>query len=188
MKKDVVRKMVITSILITIEILFQIIGNFISIGVVSLNLTLLPITIGAIMVGPFAGFILGVVNGILVLFAPSTISLFMPLNALGTVILCLLKTSFGGLCAGIIANRFKNKNETIVYLSSSAIVPIVNTSLFCLACFLIYKPFLVNNMGTYGNELSYLLFGVLGWNFVFEFASNVLLTPSICSIIKKVRS
>ena len=86
-----------TGVLTTIEIILQIIGNFIAIGPVSINLSLIPIALGAILYGPICGGFLGMINGLTVIFAPSTIAIFMPMNPLATIFLCLLKSTVSGV-------------------------------------------------------------------------------------------
>ena len=85
MKYDV-KKITGAAVLLAIEIVFQTIGNYISLGPISINLSLIPIALGAILYGPFVGAILGFVNGLVVLFAPSTQAIFMAYAPLGTVI------------------------------------------------------------------------------------------------------
>ena len=65
-----IRKITATAMLTALTVIFQFIGNQIVIGPVSINLSLLPIAIGAILYGPLVGLFLGMVNGALVLLGP----------------------------------------------------------------------------------------------------------------------
>ena len=63
MKNDSVKKMTGTAILLAIEIVFQVIGNYITFpGGVSINLSLIPVALGAILFGPLSGAFLGLMN------------------------------------------------------------------------------------------------------------------------------
>ncbi|NLB48965.1 MAG: ECF transporter S component, partial [Erysipelotrichia bacterium] len=90
------QKIVLTGLLLALEILFQILSNYIQIGPVNLNLSLLAVTFAAILAGPLSGGILGFFNGILTLLSPSTIAIFMPISLFGTVVTVLLKCTLGG--------------------------------------------------------------------------------------------
>jgi uncharacterized membrane protein len=172
------------SILIAIEIVLQIIGNFITIGPVSINLSLLPIIIAAMVLGPWGGFFVGLANGILVILAPSTLAIFMPINPLGTILICLLKAALPGLIAGFMFKLFKNHNLGFLgAILIGILVPLLNTSIFVLGCFLFFYSWLVGMGGdTLANVWSILIFGVIGWNFVFEITSSAVISPIISKI------
>lgn len=67
-----IKKMTGIAMLAVLVCIFALISNYITIGSVNITLSLIPIVIGAIVFGPLAGFILGLVNGVMVLLAPST--------------------------------------------------------------------------------------------------------------------
>ena len=91
-------------------VVLQLLSNYVQFGPVSITLALFPIAVGAMLFGPFGGLFLGLVDGVLVLLAPSTISVFFAYNPIGTMIVCLLKTGLAGLCAGFIFKLFQKKN------------------------------------------------------------------------------
>ena len=101
-KRISTQQIVGTGLLLALEILFQIIGNYLQFGEVNINITLVTIVLGAVMYGPLSGAVLGFFNGIIVLFSPSTLGLFMPISPVGTVLACLLKCTLAGLVAGFI--------------------------------------------------------------------------------------
>lgn len=171
-----------TAILAALTIILQIIGNYIHIGPVSINLSLLPISIGAILYGPFSAMFLGFVNGILVLLAPSTISIFIPMSVIGTILTCIVKGGVSGLISSLVFKAFKNKNEVIGSIVSSLIVPVTNTFIFICFAFIFYRDFLYANLNNFPNIFAVLIFGIAGWNFLFEFLTNGLLTPVIIKV------
>lgn len=186
-KKVFTTKMITaTGILAAIEIVLQIAGNFIAIGPVSINLSLIPIALGAILYGPICGAFLGFINGVSVLFAPSTLALFMPINPLATVLICILKSTLAGLFAGLIYLPFKKNHQIIGSFLASMCVPIINTGLFAIGSLLFFRSFLDSVAVGFPNVYAALFIGVIGWNFVFEFLVNTILSPSISRIVKVI--
>ena len=72
MKTNQVVKMMQLAILTAIVFLFQMLGTFIHIGPTSVSLVLIPIVIGALILGPKAGAFLGFVFGCITLWAGIT--------------------------------------------------------------------------------------------------------------------
>ena len=60
------RKIAWFAILLTLVIVLQIWGSAIPFAGTSLNLTLIPVVLSAIILGPFAGMMLGIVVGIII--------------------------------------------------------------------------------------------------------------------------
>ena len=98
-KRKLTKKMVGTAMLAALIFIFQMIANFIPITGVTLNLSLIPIALGAILYGPFAGALLGFGNGLVVLLSPST-EAFLSYSLFGTIVVCLLKCTIAGFLAG----------------------------------------------------------------------------------------
>ena len=166
-----------TGLLLALEIIFQIIGNYLQFGPVNINLSLLTIVLAAALYGPISGAILGFFNGLLALLSPSTMAIFMPLSLIGTILACLLKTTLAGLLSGIFFNLLKKKNGVLALVIAALTVPIVNTGIFVVFCFLFFRPFLESGVGeAYSNIWSFLIFGIIGWNFVFEIITTVVLS------------
>lgn len=184
MKDNKTQKIVGTAILTAILVVLQILSNYIVIGSVSINLSLIPVIIGAILYGPLAGFFLGFVNGLVVILSPSTQAIFMPLTVIGTIITCLLKTGLAGLVSGYVYRIFEKSNYKLGIVLAALLVPIINTGLFSIAALTIFRPFLENLVSeNYTNVYIVLLLLVIGANFIVEFLLNVVLSPTIIYII-----
>ncbi len=184
MKDIKTQKLIGTAILTAILVVLQILSNYITIGSVSINLSLLPIIIGAILYGPLVGFFLGLVNGLIVILSPSTIAIFMPLTVIGTIITCLLKTGLAGLVSGYVYRIFEKSNYKLGIVLAALLVPIINTGLFSIAALTIFRPFLESLVSeNYTNVYVVLLLLVIGINFIVEFLLNVVLSPTIIYII-----
>ena len=176
-----------TGLLLALEIIFQIIGNYVAFGPVSINLSLIPIAVGAIIYGPLVGAFLGFCNGIMVILAPTTIALFMSISVWGTILVCLLKCTLAGVAAGLVNRLFKTR-KVLGAIISSMLVPVVNTGIFCLACITLFRPFLEEYGSGYDNIYLFLILGVVGWNFVFEFGITTFLSFPLSKAIVSLES
>lgn len=185
MKNDQIRKITGVAILLAIEIVLQAIGNYITPSAVSINLSLIPIALCAILYGPFAGALLGFANGLVVLLSPST-EAFLSYSLFGTIVTCLLKCTIAGLTAGVVYKLIARKNETVGAIVSSLVVPIVNTGLFVLAVFTIFFG-LFEPIGTTDEVMKYVFLIMIGWNFVIEFVITAVLSPTIARVINIIK-
>ena len=113
-------------------------------------------------------------------------SLFFSVSPIGTVLACLLKTTIAGIVAGLIMPLFK-KNTVLGSIVASATVPILNTGIFALFAIIFFKQNLeglvVLNPELYPNVGVALLVGFIGFNFIIEIISTVILAPSIYKIL-----
>lgn len=185
MANDKVRKITGVAILLAIEILFQALGNLVTFpGGISLNLSLIPIALSAIIYGPLAGAFLGLINGVIVLFSPSTQAFFMTYAPFGTVVTCLTKCTIAGLVSGLLFKVISKKNAGIAGIIASLIVPIINTGIFALcALTIMLKAIEVHNEGDV-NNFKFIFIILIGWNFIFEFLVTSVLSPTVLKIQK----
>ena len=182
-----VRMITTTGILLAIEIIVQILGNYIIIpgGFANLNFSLIIITMGAILYGPVVGGFLGLVSGLLTLFAPSTVSYFFSVSPVGTVLTCLLKTTLAGIIAGLLMKLFRKFNkETTGTIVVSLVVPTVNTGIFAIFCLLFFMQRLQEINPT--NIAGALFLGMIGFNYIFELLTTSIVTPSLYKIMQDV--
>ena len=175
-----------TGILLGVEIVLQVIGNYIQPGFANINLSLIPICLGAILYGPIVGGFLGLVCGVMVLVSPSTISVFFAVSPIGTILACLLKTTLAGIAAGFIFKAFKNKNTLVGSILVSIAVPVINTGVFAIFTAIFFTPILDDMVasGTFSNVALALFLGMIGLNFILEIVSTTILTPSLYKIIE----
>lgn len=171
-----------TGILLAIEIVTQVLGNYVSISAFTpnLNFSLIIIALGAIMYGPVVGGFLGLVSGALTLFSPSTISIFFSISPVGTVLACLLKTTVAGVVAGLVSNIIKKKHDTLAAILASIIVPILNTGIFTIFCVIFFKSLLV------GENFMIALWALIGFNFIIEIIITVIVVPSLYKVVLHV--
>ena len=175
-----------TGILLGVEIVLQLVGNYVVIpgGFANLNFSLIIITLGAILYGPLVGGFLGLVSGALTLFSPSTISYFFAVSPIGTIIACLIKTTVAGVVAGFIFKALKNKNDLAGSILASIAAPILNTGIFAIFCVIFFKQRLLE---INPDSLAAALFlGMIGVNFIFEIIINVIVVPSLYKVVLRV--
>ena len=109
-------------VLTAMVVVLQLLSNYVQFGPVSITLSLFPIAVGAMLYGPFGGLFLGLVNGAVVLSAPSTISFFFTYSPVGTVVICLLKTGLAGFVAGLIFKLYK-KDVKAEFVAAIIVLP-----------------------------------------------------------------
>lgn len=194
-----VKNLTLLALLTALVAVFQCIGMIIPIGFNVGAFALVPIVIGAAMLGPVAGLWLGLVFGIIVL-ATGSASAFYPLGfikepffgILQTVIVVLLKGGLAGWVSGIIYRALEKKNSFLAIVISSVTCPIVNTGVFVLACFTVFLPGISGWASGAGKDiLAYVFLTLVGINFFVELSISVVFTPvahKIIAIGKKMRS
>lgn len=176
-KQQKIRQIAGIALLSALTAVLSFISNYIVIGSVSINLSLIPIVLAAIIYGPYAALFVGAVNGAIVILAPSTQIVFFPINVLATILVCLLKTSIGGLISSLLYRWLSKRNIVLGIIIATICVPVINTSLFVLTV-LIFFPDLIAGVITI----------MLLINFAIELSLNIILAPSIIRIIKILKN
>ena len=178
------RRMVGIAIMSAIVVVLQLLGSFIKFGPVSVSLVLIPIVVGAAMFGPGAGAFLGGVFSFVVLLQPDT-AFFYGISFFGTVITVLAKGIAAGWFAGLTFKALAHKNEWVAVGLAAMVCPLVNTGLFSLGSRLFFWDALAE-LGN-GNALLFLITGMIGFNFIAEFVTNLVCSPVILRILHAVR-
>ena len=177
------------SVLLALVIVLQAFGGSIPIGAVTLNFTLIPIVLGAIMFGPWVGGFLGLACGIIVLIqVVEGLSPFYALiwanDPIVTSLTCLVKTTAAGILAGYAYRLLAKKNPLTATFVASGIVPVVNTALFILGALCMTDSVHALAQGEGQNVLVFILVGLVTFNFFVEFALNLLVAPSIQRVVE----
>lgn len=160
-------------ILLALTIVFTIISNYIVIGNISINLSLIPIVIAGFLYGPISSLFMGLVNGAFIMLAPATAA-FFSISIGGTILTCLTKAALAGLISTLLYKLIKNKNELVATIVASILAPILNTGIFICYSLIFYK----------GNFCQLITLFV-SINFVIELVSTIILSPSIARLVKK---
>lgn len=182
------------AVLIALVVVLQLWGSMIPIGVAGLNLSfvLIPITLGAMILGPIAGGVLGFVFGFVVLMTGVTGANFFTAYVLAdspffTVITVLLKGIVAGSVAGILYKLIAKKNRYVAAFTAAAAVPVINTAIFILGALCMsgsLKAFVSSYMPEFdGRNIMYIiLVGLVTVNFFIELAVNVVCAPALHTV------
>lgn len=182
--KQKTEKLALLSLLTALVAVLSYLGGFIKIGgLASVSLTLIPVVLGAAMLGPLAGGWLGSVSGI-VFFFTADAPFWFGMSVVGTVITVLLKGFLAGFLAGVVYRLLEKKNRYVAVIVSAVVAPVVNTGIFIGGCFLFFFDFLTAGAAEGGMSIAaYLIVAFVGLNFVFELLANVVLSPVLYRVM-----
>lgn len=175
------RTMVLCSIMTALVIILQLMGAFVRFGPFSISLVLIPIVIGAAECGALAGAWLGFVFGVVVI-ASGDAAAFMTVNVFGTIVTVLLKGTACGYAAGLVYGWLSRYNRYAAVAAAAIICPVVNTGIFLLGCLV----FFMDTVSVWAGGAAvwyYMIFGLVGGNFLFELGSNIVLSPVIVRLL-----
>ncbi len=177
------------SVLLALVIVLQAFGGSFNIGAVTLNFTLIPIVLGAIVLGPWAGAFLGLASGIVVLIqviiAPAGFYFIIWTNSpLVTTLICLVKTTLAGYVSGLLFRWIEKKKGYAAIFVASGVVPVINTTIFILGCLCMSDTIALMAGGE--NILTFILVSLVTFNFFIEFAINLLVAPGLHTVYRVV--
>ncbi|MBE6839071.1 MAG: ECF transporter S component [Ruminococcus sp.] len=182
--KNLVGTALLTALVIVLQCLSLVIPP---IGPFRISLVLIPIVVGAAMYGYKAGAWLGAVFGVVVVMTDA--GAFLAVNVIGTVITCILKGALAGLCAGLVYKLIENKNRLIAVIAAALITPVVNTGIFLLGCSVFFMD-TINEWAAgagYASAGAFMIYGLVGVNFLIEIGVNIVLNPVIVRILNIVK-
>ncbi len=189
MNNSKIKKLTLTALFTALVAILAYLGGFIKIGgLASISLTLIPVVLGASLLGPAAGAWLGGVSGA-VFFLTADAAFWLGLSIPGTIITVMVKGIMAGLVAGIAYKLLEKVNRYLAVIVSAVVCPIVNTGIFLIGCLVFFMD-AVSQMAT-AEGLSigaYLILFFVGLNFVFELITNIILSPVIFRLINIKKS
>ena len=155
-----------------------------------ISLVLIPIALGAMLLGPVAGAILGFIYGMTVFISlgvmhmdPFTGFLFDQTPVMAALI-CTVKTTAAGLVAGWVYRALSKKNILLAVFVAAALVPTVNTGIFVLGCFLIYSTISEFAAGAGYSAVYFILIVCAGINYLLELAINLIFSPALERLVR----
>ncbi len=174
------------AVLLALVVVLQIWGGMIQIAGLSLSFVLVPIVLGGILLGAWAGALLGFVFGLITLIygvtgaEPFTATLFAN-SPVMTAGICLVKGTAAGIVSALLYKLIAPKNRLVAAIVAAVSAPIINTGLFIVGCLMISGTIGANFTanGTMSEIVYFLFIGCAGWNFIIEFAINLVLAPAI---------
>ena len=97
-----------------------------------------------------------------------------------TTLTCIVKTTVAGLVSGLLFSWLSKKNGLLAVFVASGIVPVINTALFIVGCLFMTA---VGEMANGENVFTFILVGLVTFNFFVEFAINLIVAPAIYRVI-----
>ena len=186
------------ALLIAIQVVMRLLGlGRVPIGPLNMSFLTLPIAIGAMLMGPLTGAILGGVFGLFSLWdaisgAGGMTAFFFQNNPVSTVILCVGMRILMGVCCGLIfkvVSKLDRDEKTWSYFVGALSAPLLNTIFFMGYIILMFynTEYIQNIVATKGalNPLHFvvLLVGVQG---LIEAVSVAIIGGILAKVLSKV--
>ena len=189
------RRLVLLAFLAALVVVLQLLTEFVMQPYqLPISLVLLPVVVGAILLGTGEGAFLGGVFGVVVSICSLTGvdkagAAFCMVNPFMTVLLCVCKGVLAGLLAGLVYKLVfrSSKNVGVSSVFAAAAAPIANTGVFLLGATTFFSDTVHQwaSDAEVANFITYVFVGLIGINFVIEFFINVIITPIIMPAISK---
>lgn len=179
----------VTAALLAMVVLLQGILGAVKIGAVSFTFVLVPIVLGATIVGvkegAFLGFAFGVITLVMgIVGADGFTNILFNAHPVLTTLTCLIKGTAAGAAAGLVFKPFKGKNELLGEFLAAFTAPTVNTALFIVGALTMYDT--IAEIG--GTNVIYFLFiGCAGVNYIVETAFNLVCAPALLRVLNAVK-
>ena len=191
-KEGATLRLVQLALLTAIIVILQLTGTAIKLNILgtSVSLVLVPIVLGAMLLGPasgaFLGFVFGLITYLMGVFGADTFTfLLFQDHPLITALICIVKGTAAGLCAGLVYRAVcgiqkKGASLAATFLAA-ATAPVVNTGLFILGALLVSDTLSANFVNAEAGEtvIYFLVVVCAGINFLLELALNLIAAPAI---------
>lgn len=194
MKNKNITRMVQLAILLAVVVVLQCFLGSIKVGATSFSVVLVPIVVGALILGPAAGAFLGFAFGLVVLIYGISgqdvfTNMLFQAHPVFTAIICLGKGAAAGWGAGMVYKLVEKASSFWASVAAAATAPILNTGLFILGGLTLVRGTLEANLAAFGADsvVVFLVIGCAGVNFLVEFFVNMILSPAIYRIVTIVR-
>ena len=176
------QRLTLLGLMTALVVVLQLLGSFIRFGIFSVSLVLIPIVVGAALLGPLEGGWLGLVFGAVVLISGDAAG-FLAISIPGTVITVLVKGVAAGLVAGLVYRLLEKKNRWLAILAAAVVCPVVNTGVFFAGCYLFFFDALSVGAAEKGYSVFlYIILVLIGGNFLFELLFNLALSPAVLRV------
>ena len=180
-------KMVELAVLMALVAVLQITGTGVNITGTPISLVLIPIVLGAMLLGPAAGALLGLEFGIIVYVAgfvgvDAFTFILIQDHPIYTALICIGKGVLAGLGAGFVYRLVAAKNKIAAVFAAAAATPIINTALFILGALGMQSTLSSNFLGEGETVIYFLVVVCAGINFLLELLLNLLVAPALARV------
>ncbi len=164
--------------------------GFLKIGIVEITFNMIPIVIGAIVIGPAAGAFLGALFGAASFwqcFGQSAFGvLLFGVNPFFTAIICFVPRILAGLLPGLIFRAMTRKKDSITaYFVAAAVGSLTNTVLFVGGFCLLFKDTMLGMADDKGlSPLAFIATAFL-LNAAIELIANTAIATAVSKAVTK---
>lgn len=183
-----IRYMCLIAVFVAIELILKItgLGNIPINPVLNVTLLTIPVAIGAILLGPLAGTILGAVFGATSFMQPMSpmIAAFIPISVVHTIVMCVCMRALMGFCVGWVFRFFQkiDKKDIFCYFGASFFTAFLNTLFFMGYLILAFyqTDYVAERIAKLGamNPFHFVILFV-GVNGLFELATTTIIGGSV---------
>ena len=166
--------------------------GYLKIGAEEITFIVIPVAVGAVVLGPLAGLFLGFVFGITSLLQPSSMAMFS-LVPWQLIVCCIVPRLFVGLVPAYVYKGLNKviKKRTISTAIACVLAPLTNTILYVSCFVLILGQFMAKNYPDVWGILAGKSFaagfgifmGMVSLNAVLEAASCLVIATAICNAL-----
>lgn len=182
--KDQVRKLTLAAMLTAVVVVLALLGTAIKFGTFNVNLALVPIVIGAALLGVWYGAWFGFVNAMVILLSGDAAP-FYAVSVAGTIVTVIAKGVLAGLVSGLVYRVLERFNKYAAVVAAALVCPFVNTGIFLIGCRVFFwETLALWSQGTGAKStFSYAIVFLVGVNFLIEVGINVILAPVIARLL-----
>lgn len=193
-----IRQMAQLAILIAIVLVmaFTPLG-YLRIGTLSITFLTIPVAIGAVILGPGAGALLGFIFGLTSFFQCFGMDPFgtalMTINPFFTFVMCVVTRTLMGWLAGLIyhglCRAFKAEGQVSRSISGAVACvacPVLNTALFMTSLYLFFSKS-ETFLEAYGAKTFFVfIFSAVTLNFALELTATLIIGTAVCTAVQQV--
>lgn len=171
-------------------------AGFLKTGNLEASFLVVPVAIGAILLGPTYGAVLGLVMGVVSFaqcFGSSDMgSALFGVSAVNTFLLCVIPRVICAWMAGVFYDLLSKIDKTgfVPQIAAAVVCPLFNFILFMLGLSLLFgqTPYLLNMQTQMNASGIGFYFALGGMNLLYELLASVVLTTGISTLILKFKN
>lgn len=167
-RRGKLERMCLLALFIAIEVLMKLIGlGSVPVGPLNMSFLTVPVAVGAMLLGPTAGLVMGAVFGLASLYDAMTgasvmTGIFFQTDPLNTVVLCVATRMLMGWLTGLGFRALHKRLHTVSYFFGALMAPLMNTLFFMGYIVLVfYQTEFVQNLALSKGAANPLMFAAL---------------------------
>lgn len=173
--------------------------GYLKVGAIEITLMVLPVAVGAVVLGPLAGAILGGFFGLTSFIQCFGMSVFgtliFSISPIGAFVTCMIPRILCGWLSGLIFQVFRkvDKTKLLSIFAGSLSTAVLNTLFFMTALLLLFwkSPAFTDTMASWGvatESVGAFLIVFIGVNGVVEALVNVVAATAISKVLLKINT